>query len=88
MAALVVREESREHFLQMKLIGRSLVEGWLRLELNSTMEPLQVQEICDRAKEEFVQFINSTAGPKDLVIQSKQLMSLLEHVTPMKVLRK
>ena len=47
-----------------------------------------MQEICERAKQEFVQFIDSTVGPKDLVIQSKQLMSLLEHVTPMKVLRR
>lgn len=52
------------------------------------MEVLPVQEICDRAKGEFEQFINSVSGPKDLVIQSKQLMSLLEHVTPINVLRR
>ena len=47
----------------------------------------RLTEVSDRARGEFESFFNASPGSKELVIQSKSLMALLEHVTPMKVLR-
>lgn len=48
----------------------------------------KVRDVCDQARKEFEGFFKAIPGTKDLVIQSKELMSLLEHVTPMRVLRR
>ena len=48
----------------------------------------KVRDVCDQARKEFEGFFKAIPGSKDLVIQNKELMSLLEHVTPMKVLRR
>ena len=47
-----------------------------------------LNDVSDLARREFESFFNAVPGSKELVIQSKSLMSLLEHVTPMKVLRR
>ena len=46
-----------------------------------------LQLLSDRAREQFADMLGEVDGPKDVVIQS-ELMSLLEHVTPMKFLRR
>ncbi len=46
-----------------------------------------LQLLSDRAREQFADMLGEVDGPKDIVIQS-ELMSLLEHVTPMKFLRR
>jgi hypothetical protein len=48
----------------------------------------RVSEVCDQARKDFMAFFNEQPGPKDLVIQSKELMAILEHIAPMKTLRK
>lgn len=49
----------------------------------------RISEVCDEARKEFQNFFTSSPpGPKDLVIQSKELMTLLEHIAPMKTLRR
>ena len=48
----------------------------------------QVKEVSDQARMEFESFFDAIPGSKELVIQSSSLMTLLEHVTPMRVLRK
>ncbi len=47
-----------------------------------------LKDVSDLARREFESFFSAVPGSKELVIQSKSLMSLLEHVTPMKVLRR
>ena len=48
----------------------------------------QVRDVSDRARREFESFFQPIPYSKDLVIQSTSLMSLLEHITPMKILRR
>lgn len=47
----------------------------------------QVRDVSDQARREFESFFQPIPYSKDLVIQSTSLMSLLEHITPMKILR-
>lgn len=47
-----------------------------------------LKEVSDHARREFESFFNDIPGSKEFVIQSKSLMALLEHVTPMRVLRR
>lgn len=46
-----------------------------------------LQEVSDDAREQLADMLGETEGKKDIVIQS-QLMSLLDHVTPMAFLKK
>lgn len=46
-----------------------------------------LQHVSDRAREQFSDMLAEVEGKKDLVIQT-ELMALLEHVTPIKFLRK
>lgn len=46
-----------------------------------------LQLLADRAREQFADMLGEVDRPKDVVIQS-ELMSLLEHITPMKFLRR
>ena len=55
--------------------------------MDGPVSGVKVTEVCDTAKTQFEELLNGVNGPKDLVIQ-KELMSLLEHVTPMKVLKR
>ena len=55
--------------------------------MDGPLPGIKVTEVCDTAKTQFEELLNGVNGPKDLVIQ-KELMSLLEHVTPMKVLKR
>ena len=55
--------------------------------MDGPVSGIRVTEVCDNAKTQFEELLNRVNGPKDLVIQ-KELMSLLEHVTPMKVLKR
>lgn len=48
----------------------------------------KLTQVSDRARQEFESFFNHIPGSKEFVIQSKSLMALLEHVTPMRVLRR
>lgn len=48
----------------------------------------RVSEVSDDARRTFEGFFHTASGPKDLVIQSKELMTLLEHIAPMKILRR
>ena len=48
----------------------------------------RVSEVSDDARRTFEGFFHASPGPKDLVIQSKELMTLLEHIAPMKILRR
>ncbi len=43
--------------------------------------------LADRARGQFADMLGEVDGPKDIVIQS-ELMTLLEHVTPMSFLRR
>ena len=55
--------------------------------MDGPVQGIKVTEVCETAKTQFEELLNGVNGPKDLVIQ-KELMSLLEHVTPMKVLKR
>lgn len=55
--------------------------------MDGSVSGIRVTKVCDNAKTQFEEFLNGVNGPKDLVIQS-ELMSLLEHVTPMRVLKR
>ena len=46
-----------------------------------------LQHVSDRAREQFSDMLSEVEGKKDIVIQS-ELMALLDHVTPLKFLRK
>ena len=46
-----------------------------------------LQDVSDLARMQFNKMLSSVRGPKDLVIQT-ELMTLLEHVTPISFLRK
>ena len=56
-------------------------------ELEDSKVVLDVQLVSDRAREQFADILGEVDGKKDIVIQ-QELMSLLEHVTPMTFLRK
>ncbi len=48
---------------------------------------LDLQLLSDDARIQFADIIGSVDGPKDIVIQ-QELMSLLDHVTPIAILKR
>lgn len=50
-------------------------------------DPLDVQYLADAARDQLANMLQEVDGPKDVVIQA-ELMSLLNHVTPLSFLKK
>lgn len=53
----------------------------------STPYELEVQLISDDARQQFANILDRVEGKKDIVIQ-QELLSLLDHVTPISFLKK
>ena len=62
-------------------------EGSMAMPDTSTPYELEVQLISDDARQQFANILDRVEGKKDIVIQ-QELLSLLDHVTPISFLKK